>query len=235
MKLGIMQPYFFPYPGYFQLISITDQWIVFDIVQYIRHGWINRNRILKPGDGWQYIIAPVKAQSHELLIKDAVVDTNQNWKDKVIAQLAHYKKAPFYSSTIAIVKECLFGTDSIFIRDINVHILETICKYLDIQFNYQICSDMTLDFDKVKGPGDWALQISHQMNATEYINPPGGKSIFDVSSFKEHGITLSFLEPSLPVYSQRRKTFESGLSIIDVMMWNPLEEISHGLVTQRVP
>ena len=97
MKLGIMQPYFFPYIGYFSLIKHTDDFILLDTVQFIRHGWIERNRILKPSDGWQYIMVPLKKHSRETLIKNIEINNEQQWKEKILAQLQHYKKqAPYF-------------------------------------------------------------------------------------------------------------------------------------------
>jgi hypothetical protein len=96
MKIGIMQPYFFPYPGYFSLIAQCDKWVVFDIPQYIRHGWVNRNRILHPKDGWQYIVVPVKKHSRNTAICDIHISGNTNWSERILHQTGHYKKhAPF--------------------------------------------------------------------------------------------------------------------------------------------
>lgn len=93
MKLGIMQPYFFPYLGYFSLIKHTDRFILFDTVQFIRHGWIERNRILKPNEGWQYIQVPlIKDKGRDTVIKDVKIRNTENWQQKIIAQLQHYKK-----------------------------------------------------------------------------------------------------------------------------------------------
>ena len=92
MKIGIMQPYFFPYLGYISLIKHTDEFLLFDPVQFIRHGWIERNRILKPGAGWQYISVPLKKHEQTALIQDVQIDNSQNWREKILAQLGHYKK-----------------------------------------------------------------------------------------------------------------------------------------------
>ena len=98
MKLAIMQPYFMPYIGYISLIKNTDQFILFDTVQFIRHGWIERNRILKPNEGWQYIQVPlIKDNGRDTVIKNVRINNAENWKSKIIAQLQHYKKkAPNY-------------------------------------------------------------------------------------------------------------------------------------------
>ena len=97
MRLGIMQPYFMPYLGYFSLIKNTDEFILFDTVQFIRHGWIERNRILKPSGGWQYFQVPIiKENGRETVIKNVRINNSENWKSKILAQLQHYKKkAPY--------------------------------------------------------------------------------------------------------------------------------------------
>ena len=113
MKLALMQPYFFPYLGYFDIINSVDKWVVFDNAQYIRRGWIHRNRILHPRKGWQYIVVPIKKHSHKTVIKDIMIDNEQNWKRKIIRKLQHYKKkAPYFDETIAFVEDCLAIEDS---------------------------------------------------------------------------------------------------------------------------
>ena len=114
MKLGIMQPYFFPYLGYFDLINYSEKWVVFDDVQYIRHGWINRNRILHPTNGWSYIIVPVK-YSRNTRIREVTIIEDGKWKKRIRGQLQIYKKkAPYYRAVISLVEECFeFNSDSI--------------------------------------------------------------------------------------------------------------------------
>ncbi|MBN2466493.1 WbqC family protein, partial [candidate division WOR-3 bacterium] len=87
-----MQPYFFPYLGYFDLIYRTDRWVVFDTAQYIRHGWVNRNRILHPSSGWQYITAPLRQHHRDTPISGVLVKEGRDWRDRVCGQLVHYKK-----------------------------------------------------------------------------------------------------------------------------------------------
>ena len=90
MKLGIMQPYFFPYVGYYSLIKNTDKFILFDTVQFIRHGWIERNRILKPNEGWQYIQVPLLKHNRDIFIKDLGIKNTELWREKLKAQLQNY-------------------------------------------------------------------------------------------------------------------------------------------------
>lgn len=225
MKLAIMQPYFFPYIGYLQLIHATDKFILFDDVQYIRHGWINRNRVLKPNEGWQYIVAPLQSHSQRASIKEIRLQPGREWKDRIIRQLEHYKKrAPFYVQTAEVVNACL-ATDEENITKLNADILTVVCRYINLRFEYKISSSNAYDYSNVNDAGEWALRIAEQEKASEYINPSGGSELFDDGKFINSNIKLHFLKPDLKEYNQRRKTFEPGLSIIDIMMYNSPEEI----------
>lgn len=229
MKLAIMQPYFLPYIGYFSLIMATDEWIVFDSVQFIRHGWIERNRILKPNEGWQYISVPLIKQPLGTLIKNTVIRVEEPWRQKIFRQLEHYhKRAPHYTKVIEFLQESFkYETNSI--TKLNTHLMECICSYIGIKFSAHIYSEMNLIHDEVTDPGEWALNISKAVNAKQYINPPGGVQLFDKGKFKREGIKLHFLRNNLTPYNQRRPAFEAGLSIIDTMMFCSPEEIK-GLV-----
>lgn len=221
-----MQPYFLPYLGYFALIRHTDQWVVFDTVQYINKGWLNRNRILSQSkEGVSYITVPVVKESRDMLIKDTVIDDRQQWRKKIQGQLAFYKKtAPFYKETLAVVNDILeFKTQSI--SELNVYALKKVCNYIGVDFNYKVFSEDTMGIDKVNAPDEWALYITDAVKGDAYINPPGGKGFFDIKKYKKHGIELKFLSIQLNEYRQRRIEFQPGLSIVDVMMFNSPEEI----------
>lgn len=222
-----MQPYFFPYIGYFSLIESTNKWVVFDEVQYIRHGWINRNRIMKPNaKDWQYITVPLQKHNRNTLIKDITISDKSNWKEKIYRQLIHYKKkAPFYHETLSLVQDCIeINTNSIV--HLNVHILKTVCEALEIDFDYSIQSEMNIKLPSINHSYEWALNISKNLNAQTYINPSGGKEIFDVTQFQKSKINIKFLETYLTNYhSSNTHYFISGLSIIDVMMFCHPQEI----------
>ncbi|MCK5116111.1 MAG: WbqC family protein [Candidatus Aegiribacteria sp.] len=227
--IAIMQPYFFPYLGYFSLIKHTDYFIVFDEVQYIRKGWMNRNRILapeKPNGGWQYISLPIQKAHREALISDIYINNNILWKDKLLHQLEHYrKKAPYFAEVTLFLSQTL-NTNENSIAHLNAHLLDSVCEYLSIPFNYTISSEMDFPEMTVNHPGDWALNISKYLNVSTYINPSGGKEIFPKEDWNTHGINLRFLTSNLPSYSQRREESIMGLSIIDIMMFNNSEDIS---------
>jgi hypothetical protein len=225
MKVGIMQPYFFPYLGYFSLIRATERWVVFDEVQFIRHGWIERNRVLNSSDGWQYIKVPLVKSSRDVKIKDTLVRNEENWQNTILAQLTCYKrKAPYYNAVTGLLMD-LFNERYDNITSLNVKAMEAVCSYLGLEFNYQVYSRSGMDVrDKVSAPGDWALQIAKELGADEYINPYGGQELFDRTRYEKEGIKIRFLKNELRPYNQRRGTFEPGLSILDTLMFNSPEE-----------
>jgi hypothetical protein len=233
MKLGIMQPYFFPYLGYFHLIASTDRWIIFDVVQYIRHGWVNRNRILHPSSGWQYVIVPLRKHKRETLIQDVQVNNEIPWREKMLGQLAHYrKKAPYYHETTLLVANALdYDGDSLV--ELNRRCLSAVCGYLGIQFHAEVLSLMELDVaENVDGPGDWALEIAGALGASEYVNPRGGADLFDAARFQSRGVRLTIQEFSNLQYSCRGYLFEPDLSILDVLMWQAPETVREHLLAQ---
>lgn len=229
MRVGIMQPYFFPYLGYFDLIRNADRWIVFDTAQYIRHGWVNRNRILRPDQGWQYVVVPLHKHSHTAPISAIEVNRSQPWRERLLGQLAHYRRrAPYYEPTIDLVRECVFSNESKLSR-LNVLVLDKVCHRLGIPFRRDFFSDLGLEIGPVDHAGEWALRISEALGADEYINPPGGEDLFDRAAFARSGISLKIRHPPCMEYSCRGYAFEKHLSIIDVLMWNPPEQIAQFL------
>ena len=226
MKLAIMQPYFLPYIGYFSLVKHVDKFILFDTAQFIRHGWIERNRILKPNDGWQYIKVPLKKHLQQTKIKDILIDNEQSWEDKLLAQLQHYKKsAPYYSNVIKLLNIILLQKYKNIV-DLNFASLQIVCEYLNIKTPIEIYSRINLEIDSVNAPDEWALNICKSFgNVDEYWNPPGGQKFFDRTKYENAGINLRFHSVTLNEYDQKRNVFESGLSILDVMMFNSKEEI----------
>lgn len=227
MRLGIMQPYFMPYIGYISLIKHTNMFILFDTVQFIRHGWIERNRILKPSGEWQYIQVPlIKNDGRDTIIKDVLINNKENWKNKILAQLQHYKKrAPFYFKTIKLLNE-IFAEDYNDIVKLNQYSLTKVCEYLGIEKEIKIFSEMNLDIT-ANEPDEWALNICKAIKgADEYWNPTGGMSFFDKGKYDNANIKLYFQEINITPYKQLDNQFEPGLSIIDVMMFNSPEDIN---------
>lgn len=227
MKAGIMQPYFLPYLGYFSLIKQTDKFVLFDPVQFIRHGWIERNRILKQNEGWSYISVPLEKHSRDTIIKDIKINNSIDWQNTIFRQLEHYKKkSPYYNETVSVLKEA-FDVETTSIVVLNKHVLETICKYLQIVRDISIFSEMNLPIGDHQAADEWALNICKAMgNVDEYWNPTGGIDFFDKKKYDDANIKLLFQGVKLNPYSQRRECFEPGLSIVDVMMFNSPKQIN---------
>ena len=234
MKLGIMQPYFFPYLGHFDLINQVDEWIVFDTPQYMRHQWVNRNRILHPNSGWQYITVPLKKHHQQTPINLVEIAMECDWRERILRQLQHYKKnAPYYEDVIGFLEEC-FSEASSNLSETNALTLRKTCRRLGIATPFHVFSQMNLALDdEVTQPGDWALKISRAFGASDYVNATGGAVLFDESKFTACNIKLTIQSFTNMVYSCGPYQFEPALSIIDVMMWNSCEEIKHYLDTFR--
>jgi hypothetical protein len=221
--VAIMQPYFFPYIGYWQLIQAVDCFVLFDDAQYMRHGWVNRNRILKPGGGWQYILVPLEKHAVTESIKNVHVHPDKKWKELIIGQLAHYKKkARYFDETNEVVREILFSKNEQSIAAINSAIIKKLCAYLEIKKEIIVSSEQNFDYSDVGDAGEWALRIAEQMGAAEYINPAAGAALFSRKKFLSSNIKLSFFKSQEVAYSQRG-VFEPSLSIIDVLMFNGIE------------
>lgn len=217
-----MQPYFFPYIGHFSLIASVDQWIVFDITQYTPKTWMNRNRILHPDSGWQYITVPLSNSSNSIKTKDARILDPISTKMNILGKVSHYKKkAPFYREVVFLIQDVFDKIKNDSLVELNVEGLVAVCRYLDVPFNYKICSQMDLPLPNKLGPGEWAPEICNILGATDYVNPPGGRAIFDPVKFSQYGISLNYVQTKEFAYETSPYIFEPNLSILDVLMWNP--------------
>lgn len=192
---------------------------------------MNRNRILHPDKCWQYITVPIEKGPRDMKIHQAKVVDAQACRDKIIGQLAHYrKKAPFYSEVCSVIDDVFSQFQGTSLVELNTLGIAGICHYLDIPFNFKICSKENWELADKMEPGQWALEISTIVGANEYINPPGGRDIFNMDDFKKRGITLSFLEQSQFSYPCSSYEFVENLSIIDVLMWNDRSAIRNLLI-----
>lgn len=226
MRLGIMQPYFFPNLGHFGLIAATDEWVVFDVTQYARKSWINRNRILHPTEGWHYVSVPLATSSTQIKIHEARVADSAAFHQSLRGKLSHYRKrAPHYDAVLGLVDLTFEMATDDSLTALNVSGLSVICAYLDIPFRYRICSGLGLDVPDQMGPGDWAPFIARALGAACYVNPIGGRGLFRPADFTDHGIDLRFARFGDFTYPTPGYDFVPGLSILDVLMWNPPERV----------
>ncbi|MET3918036.1 hypothetical protein ABID97_004818 [Variovorax sp. OAS795] len=220
-RMAGMQPYFFPYLGYWQLIDAVDCFVLFDEAQYIKQGWVNRNRVLKQGGGWQYIQVPVAKHSTKTMICEVLIAPDNDWQHRLLNKLAHYKAvAPHFAETIELVEACVRPGPERSIGALNARVVRLVCEALSIRSEIIVSSEHGFDYTDVAEAGDWALAHALQLGATEIINPLNGIALQTTDKLASHGIGLSALHPPTEVYAQGGESFEPALSIIDVMMFN---------------
>lgn len=227
MKLGIMQPYFFPYLGYFDLINRTDRWIVFDVVKYQPKTWMSRNRISDPANGWQYITVPVDKHVGPGRICDVRVVDAEAAHARIRGQLTHYRKAraPYYTPVTRLVDTVFASRRGELLRDLNTGTLLAVCDYLGIHMEHENLSEMDLPLPEIEHAGQWALEIADVLGAQEYVNPPGGREIFQEGEWRARGIRLSFTELLNYRYPSGPYDFVERLSVLDVLMWSAPEKV----------
>ena len=217
----MMQPYFFPYLGYFALIADTDQWVVFDTAQYIRRGWVHRNRILSGGQAhWKYLRLPVRKAPQTAKICHMKLTNPEELPSSIARQLDEYRcwRPPFYEETMKLLDDCMYDASDD-LTTLLVSCLQKTCAHLQIEFRPVLFSDLAMPQPACPHPGDWALTTACHLNAQEYVNPPGGRDLFNPVAFDQAGIRLSILEHRLPAYFQGQSKFTAGLSVIDALMW----------------
>ena len=215
-----MQPYFFPYIGYFQLVNAVDKFIFYDDVNFIKRGWINRNNIIINNTP-KYITIQLKGASQNKPINEVEFTDNRK-KVKNSIQMA-YKKAPFYNDVWPVIEEIL-GIKTQNISKQAIYSVEKVCEYLSINTNFEI-SSQTYHQTKGMNKADRLIEICRINGAATYINPIGGKELYKKETFKAVNIELHFLKTIFTEYKQFKNEFIPALSIIDVMMFNSVEEI----------
>jgi len=220
MKLGIMQPYFLPYIGYFQLIKEVDKYVIYDDVNFIKGGWINRNSLLLSGKIFLFTLILLKASPNKL-INEIYVSNNISKLLKTIHSA--YQKAPYFSSVFPMIKQILEYEDKNLARYIT-HSLIQIADYLGFNTEFLYSSDIKEKDCSLKGQGK-VINICTIMGATQYINAIGGMELYDKSEFEKTKIDLYFLKTKPIQYQQFKKPFIPNLSILDVLMFNSVEEI----------
>lgn len=227
MKLGIMQPYFFPYIGYFQLINATDVFVVYDNIQFTKKGWINRNRILVNGKD-EYISLPLKKDSDYLNVCERrLADSWEADKVKLLRKLtAAYQKAPEYKNVFPLI-ESVINYSGVNVFDFIFNSLTAVCGYLDISTRLVISSSVPIDHT-LKSQ-EKVLEICKALQADEYINPIGGTELYSKQVFENENIKLSFLKATEVNYTQYGGEFIPWLSVIDVLMFNTKDQVKQYL------
>ena len=223
MKVGIMQPYFLPYIGYFQLINAVDKYVIYDDVQYIKGGWINRNYILLNYERFLINLLLSGASSNKT-INNIEVQSNQSKLIKTIENA--YKKAPMFEKVFPLFLMLMEYKEKNLGLFIGNSILE-LCRYLSIETELVYSSD--IEKDNTLKAQDKVLHICKLLGANNYLNAIGGQILYNKEDFKKQGIVLQFLDTTIKPYQQLNNEFVPYLSIIDVLMFNSVEEINEML------
>lgn len=220
MKIGILQPYLFPYLGYFQLISEVDHLVIHDDCQFIKGGWINRNRFLINGQP-QLFSFPVEKASHAVPICGrSYVSSHAETLKKFKASIQNsYRKAPACNDVLGLIDE-VAGERDLKVAAFNVQSIKKICAYLKIKTPISLSSALKLG--DIAG-SERVIEICKRHGASCYINPQGGVELYDPRNFADHGLELKFLKGQLKPYNQGLMEFFPGLSIVDVLMFNSHE------------
>lgn len=220
MIVAIMQPYFFPYLGYFQLMAAVDRFILYDDVNYIKQGWINRNRILINNQA-HYLTLDLQGASSFKKINEVGLSFNASKLLKTIKQA--YGKAPFYQETFPLIDKILFFEQNNLAAFV-INSIREISAHLAIKVKIHVSSELNVGSDK--SGQERVIEICRFFQATKYINAIGGKELYSKEIFRENGITLKFINSNFVRYQQFDHEFVPFLSIIDVMMFNAKEQVT---------
>ena len=229
MKLGIMQPYFMPYIGYFQLMKAVDKYVVYDDVNYIKGGWANRNHILINGEKEMFTVTLQKASPNKLFNEIVIGD---DFKKLMKTLQMNYSRAINFDQTMVLMERIISFPNkqlAVFIANSFREIL----SYLSVETEILMSSEIPKD-NSLRGK-DKIIQICEILGADTYYNAVGGKNLYDQEEFREHGITLNFVDSLPQVYSQlHTREFVSGLSMIDVLMNNTKDKVNSLLESYQI-
>ena len=223
MTLAIMQPYLFPYIGYWQLLSAVDIFVIYDDVNFIKQGYINRNSILI-GHKTQKITLEVIGASSNRVINEVQVGNNTKKLLKGIDQA--YKKAPEYEKVFPLIQNILENPEKNLAKFLG-NSIQKISSYLGI--NTKIIYSSDIEKDCSLKAQDKILDICQRLGASHYINAIGGQEFYSKEAFESEGIELNFIQTRLIEYKQFKNEFVPYLSIIDILMFNTKKDIQNML------
>ena len=229
MQAGIMQPYFLPYIGYFQLINQVDLFLLYGQVSFRKKSWITRNRLKEKSNGSAYFCSvPVKKQSSSKSIHAIEIDNSAVWQRALLARIeSDYRGATYFEETYPVLKNILtFKTDKLIA--LNNYSVKLLAAHLGI--NATILDSQDTHFDDLETQllsrphedtdtrSARVLALCKHLNCNGYVNPPGGTELYDKALFLSKGVTLSFMQPTTYVYDQFSTPFMANLSIVDALM-----------------
>ncbi|WP_150464654.1 WbqC family protein [Francisella sp. XLW-1] len=228
MKVAVMQPYFFPYIGYWQLIKAVDIFVIYDDVNFIKKGYINRNNILLGNRPHRFTLELLGASQNKL-INEIYMGNNKPNILKIIKQA--YSKAPYFRDVYGLLEKIMLVEEenlALFLENL----IKSISNYIGIDTRFIRSSNLHKD-NNLRGQGK-ILQICKVLDADIYINAIGGKELYDKKAFHDKGISLNFIESNIVEYAQFCDEFCSHLSIIDVLMFNDIKQIQEMLSNYKL-
>lgn len=221
-----MQPYFFPYIGYFQLVAAVNKFVIYDDVNFIKGGWINRNNVLINKKSNLFTVPLNKASSNTLINETKINLKFYNiWKVKFLRSLEQsYKKSPYFTEVYNLIENVLEIKENNLISELAVNSIKNVSDYLQLETEISKASENYIN--KTKSGEERVLDICRIEKASQYINPIGGIELYSKNTFKENGIVLNFIKSKPIIYSQFDNNFSPWLSIIDVLMFNSIGEVN---------
>lgn len=223
MKIAVMQPYLFPYLGYYQLVNAVDTFIFADDVNFIKGGFINRNKILFQNKGQYFTVPCVKVSQNKFINEIQISTETKGYPENILQTIKQaYKRAPYFSDVFPLI-ESIFQSKTNSIATLASSSVALVSKYLEIDTDFKYTSK---SFSHTKGEerSMRLINITKEMGSDSYINPKGGNVLYDKEFFKSHGVHLDFLSSQISPYDQLNDEFVPNLSIIDVIMHNSIEE-----------
>jgi hypothetical protein len=225
MRTAIMQPYFFPYIGYFQLIASVDLFIVYDNIKYTKKGWINRNRILLNGKAVPFSL-PLKSASDSLDVRERELATDFD-RERLVEQLrGAYRRAPHFTQVLPMIEEILLQQESNLFGFLH-HSLMRICERIGITTPIKVSSEIAIDHNLRNR--DKVLALCEAVDTDIYVNAIGGTELYSKEEFRARGLELAFLQSKPFAYRQFDGEFVPWLSIIDVLMFNSIDSIGESV------
>lgn len=226
MKVGIMQPYFFPYLGYWQLLNAVDRFVILDDVNYIMHGYINKNSILVNGKPHSFTISLEKPSQNKLICETKLSFPMEERINLLKTFDMAYHKAPHFQEVFPLLESAILYSEKSIVPFLQNAIFLT-TEYLGIETEIILSSELMKDENKKAQ--DRIIEINKRLGADVYINAIGGKSLYNKKDFIDNGIALFFIQMKPCNYNQFKNSFVPNLSIIDVMMFNGKERIAEML------
>ncbi len=224
MRVAIMQPYLFPYIGYYQLVNAVDTFVFFDDVNYINKGWINRNQLLRNKEPFKFS-APLSKASQNRKINEIALFDYKKWRSDFLNTVANlYKKAPHFDFVFTWLNTFL-TKEYLLISDLASESVKGIADLLELPACFKYSSSLNYRNHNEQKGEDKIVAICKILETYEYINPINGVDLYNPAFFNSLNIQLNFIDMQASIYPQFNKDFfVPNLSIIDVLMFNNIKE-----------